>query len=142
MGVKLWGVGVQALSVGWVQHDDGLAFARKFGNLFGSVAEEVLFFWVDATFGQGRGFHVVLGNINGFIGDVAGEDCYGRNDVLLLNYVIPRGFLETRLVLEGKVAAFSGNESACHVGGFQAEGSAAGHRVDKRDWTLRLLKSF
>ncbi len=36
-------------------------------------------------------------------------------------------------MFECEVAALSGNESACHVSGFQAEGAAACHRVDKRN---------
>ena len=47
--------------------------------------------------------------------------------------VVPRSLFESGLMLEGKVTAFSGNESACHVGGFQAEGATACHRVDKRN---------
>ena len=36
-------------------------------------------------------------------------------------------------MLESKVAANAGDETACHVGGFEAECATACHRVDKRD---------
>ena len=104
----------------------------------GAVAEEILELGRDRCRGdacEGAAFDVVLDDFDSLGRNVTCDDSGGgllcpigvRSDIFCDE--VPGSFFKGGLVFKGKVSANSRNEFVCNVGGFEAEGAAAGHEV-------------